>query len=156
MILSRILIIFILFFIGPSMPEQNTNLELIDYFSYAESIIVYKDSNTEEYNKHTPQFDLLLDSFLITCEGAHEMPAFGVSLHNETILALTKGTWIEFKFNKSLTHNEMPFSRLLIEVNGEYSGFNIIRYHNEEYSGRCFYFNLNTNMQKLYNTIVKM
>ena len=138
------------------MPEQKLNLELINYFNYAESIVVYKDNKSEEYNKDSHQFDIILESFLNTCEGVHEMPAFGVSLHNETMLARTNGTWIEFKFNKTLSHNEMPFSRLLIEVNGEYSGFNIIRYYDNEYNGRCFYLSLNNNMQNLYNTIMKI
>ena len=139
---------------GTPMTEQN--IYLINYFSYADSIIIYKNGEAEEFNNQTEEFNLLLDSFLNICKDHHEMPALGVSLHNETIEALNNGIWIEFRFNKIYTHNDMPFSRLLIEVNNEFSGFNIIRYHNNEYNGRCFYLNLNNNMSDLYNSIIKL
>ena len=84
-------------------------------------------------------------------EGSHEMPAFGVSLDNETRMAKQSGTWIELIYDKTYTHLDMPFDKLLIEVNPEFSGFNIIRHHNGEYSGRCYYINLDGNMQELYN-----
>ena len=81
------------------------------------------------------------------------MPAYGVSIDKDTRDALKTGLWLELKFSTTLTHNEMPFDSLLIEVDSEYSGFNIIRHHDNQYEGRCYYINLEKDMSSLYETI---
>ena len=50
---------------------------------------------------------------------------------------------------------EMLFSKLLINVNKDWTGFNIIRYYNGCYDGRCYYVDLiDANMENLYKTIL--
>ena len=59
-------------------------------------------------------------------------------------------------FEKTKVYNEMPFETLLINVEKDWSGFNIIRKHDSKYEGRCFYINLeNADMSKLYELLTQ-
>ena len=89
--------------------------------------------------------------------GAHEMPAYGVSLDRETRKAVKSGVWAEFVFDKALSSNGMPFEKLLVNVQPEWSGFNIIRYTAAHgYDGRCFYYDLvNKDMRLFYDCLMK-
>lgn len=83
------------------------------------------------------------------------MPAFGVSLNDITVQAMQRGVWVEFRFSEELTINELPFSRLLVEVKPDFSGFNVVRYTADRgYAGRCFYLDLRgSDMRDVYNYI---
>ena len=70
------------------------------------------------------------------------MPAFGVSLNDETIQAKQTGVWIELFYETTCLNNEMPFDSLLIQVEPENTGFNVIRKYDDKYDGRCFYIDL--------------
>lgn len=112
------------------------------------------DNKTNEFDKNSEEFMSIIETAVDMLENAHEMPAFGVSLDNETRQAKKQGTWLEIYFKGVNTHNEMPFERLLIEVNPEWTGFNIIRYYDGKYDGRCFYIDLvDNNMSELYNLL---
>ena len=87
--------------------------------------------------------------------GYHEMPAFGVSLDNETRQAMKQGVWLELKFGEVKSHNGMPFESLVIEVAPNYGGFNIIRQTDGKYEGRCFYVSLDGDMSILYNYLTQ-
>lgn len=150
MLLSKIFILIILIITGYNMPKlSNIN----DYFVYSNSITIYNNGQVVTFEQDTEQYETIMSAINTICQDSHEMPAFGVSLHNDTIIAIQSGIWLELSFDKEYTHNDMPFSKLLIEVNPDYSGFNIIRYHNNVYDGRCFYINLNNNMSTLYSRI---
>lgn len=124
-----------------------------DYFVYSNTITIYNNGNLITFEQNSEQYNAIIVGLNDICQDSHEMPAFGVSLHDETISAIQSGLWLELTFNREYSHNDMPFSKLLIEVNPEYSGFNIIRYHNNTYDGRCFYISLANNMSTLYTTI---
>ncbi|MBQ7880561.1 MAG: hypothetical protein IJ358_01800 [Clostridia bacterium] len=82
------------------------------------------------------------------------MPAFGVSIHNETINAMQKGVWLRLSYDETKWVNGMNFDTLLINVEPKYSGFNIIRRNDGLYEGRCYYIDLaNSTMQPLYDLI---
>lgn len=88
---------------------------------------------------------------------SYEMPAFGVSIHTETLNAIQKGVWLKLQYNGTQSANDMPFDELLIEVNYECEGFNIIRGNKGIFEGRCYYINLqNTSMTNLYNYLTKI
>ncbi|MBD5584862.1 MAG: hypothetical protein HDQ88_07255, partial [Clostridia bacterium] len=125
-------------------------------FDKAEKINVYNDGQVKTYNAGVQQYSDILNCWNETVKDAHDMPAFGVSLNNYTVEEMKKGLWVEFDFNKTLTHNEMPFERLLINVNDGNSGFNLIRYNGEcGYDGRCFYFDLvEKTTTDLYNLLL--
>ncbi len=140
MVLYRILIIFALLFSNIStIPMDNNILYII---STAEEIVIYQDGTETQLNSSEENFKSIAKELIKLSDTCREYPAFGVSLHNETVEAMKSGLWIEFKFPQTLTYNEMPFDTLVIEVIGEYSGFNIIRKFNDKYDGRCFHVNL--------------
>ena len=127
--------------------------QINDYFQHSENIIIYNNGESFSFGSDTANFDLIIDTINKMCHNSHEMPAFGVALNNETSEAIKSGHWIEFIFNQEYYHKDMPFSRLILNVNSEYSGFNIIRYHNGEYSGRCYYLDLTQDMSSLNDTL---
>ena len=89
-------------------------------------------------------------------QGSYPMPAYGVSLHNETIKALQKGVWVRFVFEEMQEENGLPFDELLINVEPEFCGFNIIRGQEGVYDGRCFYINLDGDMKEVYNFLTSL
>ena len=86
-------------------------------------------------------------------KGCHIMPAFGVSIHTETIKSLQQGVWLRLQYNGKKWVDGMDFDELLIEVQPDFSGFNIIRGNIGIYDGRCYYVDLSCNMKLLYNYI---
>lgn len=124
----------------------------------AKCIIIHSDGKIYEFHKGAADFENLLATWNEMIEGAHSMPAFGVSLNNLTIEELKGGLWIEFIFGTEKRINGMSFEKLLIAVNDSHQGFNLIRYTKKAgYDGRCYYLaligknmaNLATEMRKL-------
>ena len=127
------------------------NLEEVFADSYQIDLLINNekyeyDNNDQEYYKILVLFDEMLT-------GSRQVPDLGVSLDNETRKAIKNGVWLEFNYDITRYNNDLPFDSLLIEVNQNYGGFNIIRKYNNKYEGRCFYINLenNSRMNKLYN-----
>lgn len=150
MILCKILIIFILIFNNIQGLEMDNNI--LEITTTTDHIVVYKDNSIKEID--TISFEQIIDEIQHLSTTCREAPAFGVSLHDEIIAAKKTGLWIEFIFNKTITHNDMPFDSLLINIVGQYTGFNIIRRYNGKYDGRCFYIDLiNTNLSNLENIL---
>lgn len=126
---------------------------LYDFFTNSNRITLYKNGKNQTYEKGSPEYNYIMDSFLETIRDANEMPAFGVSMHKLTVEAMEQGTWIKFEFPEQMEHSEMPFDALLVNVVAEWQGFNIIRELNGKYSGRCYYLDLNKGtMQSLFDT----
>ena len=50
----------------------------------------------------------------------------------------------------------MDFEGLLIKVEKDWHGFNLIRKNNGKYDGRCFYLSLENSMDELYETLHKV
>ena len=138
------LVISILLFVnifGGNILDKDL-LNICDYFAMCKSITIYYDGKSQTFENGDDNFNWLLGELNSIGENSHEMPAFGVSLDNETRQALKNGVWIELNFDKEISHNEMPFEKLLINVIKDYTGINLIRYSDGEYSGRCFHLNL--------------
>lgn len=83
-------------------------------------------------------------------KGARKMPAFGVSLHDETVSAVNSGIWLRFKFSKKYEVDGMPFDEILVQVQKDMYGTNLIRGNDGRYEGRCFYLDLKNNCDKLF------
>lgn len=128
---------------------------LFDFFSKSNKITILNNGEEYIFKQHGLPYEDLLQSFLHTINNAHEMPAFGVSLHDETIKAMQEGLWLKFDFEEEQTHNEMSFSSLLINIVPDYQGFNLIREYQGRYEGRCFYLNLENDMSEIYDAIKK-
>ena len=128
--------------------------ELNQYFNASNELIIY--NNGVEHNCTKPEISALLQSLQQMLTNSHEMPALGVSLDSETRNELKSGLWLEFNYKTTQTYNDMPFDSLLIKVEPENCGFNIIRKYNNLYEGRCYYINLDCNMSDLYNKILEI
>lgn len=136
--------------------ENNNYKSLSDCFTYSKEIILYDDGNATTFQKGDDKYESILSSLLSITEGAHEMPAFGVSLDKETRKVLNDGFWIELVYDSEKTYNEFPFETLLINVHKEHQGFNIIRKVNGKYDGRCFYLDLSSDMSDLFETLTEI
>lgn len=124
---------------------------------YADGITVYNDGKQEMYRVGKDKFNEICAEWNCMLSEAHQMPAFGVSLHAETVKVLKEGVWVEFSFPQPLSSNGMPYEKLLINVKPEWRAFNIIRYTaSYGYDGRCFHYDLGgKDMSGFYNCIVK-
>ena len=132
--------------------------ELNEIVESSESINVYNDGEVAVYRQGELPYKQIVESWTVLCENAHEMPAFGVSLNNETIKAKEIGLWVEFVFDKQYSHNNMSFEKLLVKVEKEWQGFNIVRYNARDgYNGRCFFLDLGgKNMSEFYNILANL
>ncbi len=137
---------------------MSVEIDLDKAFNKAESINVYNDGDVTNYAEKQKQFEEILVCWNSMIDGARQMPAYGVSLNNETIAALKNGLWVEFVFSDVYESDGMPFEKLLIQVEKSYTGFNLIRYTTEYgYDGRCFYYDLvNKNMDDLYDILINL
>ncbi|MDE7163753.1 MAG: hypothetical protein K2O44_06780 [Clostridia bacterium] len=118
-------------------------IELEKLTDYAQSVNVICDGAAETYAVGTQEFKAICAEWNNMLDGAHEMPAFGVSLNDYTVKEMKSGVWVEFDFGSTLSANGMPFDRLLVNAQPEGYGFNIIRHTAESgYDGRCFYYDL--------------
>lgn len=133
-------------------------MEINDIFTEAEKINLYNYGDSTTYLVGQKPYEEIMLSWNELLSGSHEMPAYGVSLNRETVKRLNEGLWVEFDFGKQTEYNGMPFEKLLVEVNKDYYGFNIIRYtHSHGYDGRCFYIDLvNKNMCDFYNVLINI
>jgi len=133
-------------------------MEIEEVFDETEEIIVYNDGTKTSYGSGDDNFGTIMSSWKELLCGAHQMPAYGVSLNKETVKAMKSGLWTEFVFDGERKSNGMPFEKLLVNVVPDYYGFNLIRYNSEYgYDGRCFYVDLvNKDMSKFYNVLVNL
>lgn len=138
------------------MPYKFTEVsaDIYDTINDCQKIETYIDGEKYSFSSESDEYVDVLDEMNDMLNGSHEMPAFGVSLDNETKEAMKSGVWIKLVYNKTYTHNEMTFDTLLIEVQKDWSGFNIYRGNKGIYEGRCFYINLvDNNMDILYDLV---
>lgn len=137
---------------------MSIQVELNEVFEKSDKIVIYKDGQKNEYDNGSAVYGGILAEWSSLIDGAHEMPAFGVSLDRETQKELNSGLWVEFEFPQTYSTNGMPYSKLLINVVSSFYGFNLIRYQKEYgYDGRCFYYDLaGKDMSKFYDYILKI
>ena len=143
--------IFLLLFLPGGKVQSVENVA--DSFNYANKIQVIIDNEKTELNLGDEKFNLVLNVLNKITEYAHDMPAFGVSLDELTKEEMKSGLWLELEFETTMIYNEMPFEALLIKVEKDISGFNLIRRNNGNYEGRCFYLSLDGSMNELYELI---
>ena len=132
--------------------------ELNEIISSSETINVYNDGVVTSYRQGETSYNQIVEGWKELCENAREMPAFGVSLNNETIEARGVGLWVEFVFDLPHTHSNMTFEKLLLKVEKQWQGFNIVRYNSQGgYSGRCFFLDLaGGNMSQFYDILANL
>ncbi|MBR5012697.1 MAG: hypothetical protein IKY15_02025 [Clostridia bacterium] len=83
-------------------------------------------------------FEGTIKNLINLFQSARLMPAFSVSLHNETIDALKEGKWLKLTFLHQQNVNGLLFDGLVFQIN-ETSGMNLIREYEGKFEGRCLY-----------------
>lgn len=133
-------------------------MELCDIVNVSESIIIYNNGEITEYGKNDLPYNQIVEGWKELTKTAREMPAFGVSLDNETVEAMKAGLWVEFVFDKQYSHSAMTFEKLLVRVEKSWQGFNIVRYNTQGgYSGRCYFLDLiGKDMSKFYDILANL
>lgn len=132
--------------------------EIYSVFDQSEVISVYDGGVKTSYSSGSDGYGKILNGWNDMIAGSHQMPAFGVSINDLTVKEMQTGKWVEFEFGKKLTCCGMPFEKLLVAVNKDYYGFNLIRYESERgYDGRCFYLDLvGKNMGEFYDLLCNL
>ena len=129
--------------------------ELKDIGTTAESINVYNNGEITVYRQNETPYSKIVAGWETLIENAREMPAFGVSLHDETMRVINVGLWVEFVFDKQYIHSNMKFEKLLVKVESSWCGFNIVRFNVQGgYSGRCYFIDLvGKDMSQFYDIL---
>ena len=128
---------------GNYMKQQTIQQYLVNY-NKAEVIINNISYDIENDNKLNKVLNEMLTN-------SRRMPAFGVSIHIDIINSMRRGTWLKLKYAETQWLDEMNFDELLIRVEPDYNGFNIIRGNKGIYRGRCYYIDLyDRTMDELY------
>ncbi len=134
--------------------NMNTFDNVSYYFSKTTQINIICDNNYIACDKKLQ--DVVIDSLQLITTDSHQMPAYGVSIDHETRECMKSGLWLELYFDGEQIFEDMPFERLLISVNPSDMGFNLIRYHDEVYDGRCFHLSLKGTTKPLYDTLLNI
>lgn len=116
--------------------------EIFEIILQADKVAVYSDGKKTEYSAGTAEFSEILGAWNTTIKGAHQMPAFGVSIDKLTREEMKAGHWVEFHFPQEQHSNGLPFNSLLLAVRPEYRGVNLVRGGEGQYQGRCIYVDL--------------
>lgn len=122
------------------------------YFPQITQITIINDNNHIVCDKKSQ--DIVINVLQLTTSDSHQMPAYGVSIDHETRECMKSGLWLELYFDSKQIFEDMPFERLLISINPSDMGFNLIRYHDGIYDGRCYHLSLNGTTAQLYDTLL--
>ena len=121
--------------------NENENT-IVDCLIFIESFEIFEDGERKLILTTDKQFNQIYNSVYELFLSSRLMPAFGVSLHDETLNEITKGDWLQINFKKEMNKNGLPFNSLLFKIE-EVNGFNLIRLYENKYDGRCLYLDLN-------------
>lgn len=124
---------------------------LPDLFDQVKAVEIY--NNGELVNLSSDEFDKFENLFSDALENSRQTPAYGVSIHDLTIKEMKSGIWLRFKFEQTIYKSQMPFDELLMKIDKNSYGVNIIRGNNGRYEGRCYYLELENNFDNLYDFI---
>ena len=116
--------------------------EVFEIIPQAKSVAVYLDGAKSEFPAGSTEFAAIVSGWTKMTEGAHQMPAFGVSIDKLTREEMKSGKWVEFCFSSVRHSNGLPFDALLLTVRTEYRGVNLVRNWEGLYQGRCIYVDL--------------
>lgn len=152
----RKILLVLMFLVSLIVPksEYKEYTNITSSFNDSVQVEVIVDNFSFVFNKGTNEYANILNEFNKTIFNSHEVPSLGVSIDELTKEEKKTGVWLEFKFNQINYSSDMPFEYLLINVNLDYYGFNIIRKYDDKYEGRTYYVNLVNNMNNLYHYLV--
>lgn len=127
---------------------------LPDCLSEANMVKAYQ--NGQEISMEAEQHSQFLAYFNAAISDCREAPAFCVSLHDNTMKEFETGIWIKFIFSETQVAQGMPFDSLLMHIEKDSSGVNLMRGNQDVYNGRCFYLDLQHNFNELYDYLLSL
>ena len=111
---------------------------LIDTLKNIDSFEIFENGKQKKILINDKKFNKIKTSLEDLFSNSKLMPAFGVSLHNETLKEMMKGNWLQINFSNEINISGMLFNALLIKLE-KTNGVNLIRLYNNKYEGRCIY-----------------
>ena len=127
--------------------------KLTDSFAQYSQMVITIENEQYSLEKGNDKAEVILKALKKITKNANEMPAFGVSIDDLTREDMRCGVWLELVFDVPCKYEGMDFDALLIKVEKNNYGFNLIRKNNGKYDGRCFYLSLDGSMDDLYDMI---
>ncbi len=127
--------------------NDNEN-NLADILDNIESFSIFTNGKTNVIDFKMGKFLNVKNKLKDVFNHARLMPAFGVSLHEETQRELESGNWLQINFQNEQTQNGLSFNSLLFKLE-ETQGFNLIRLFNKKYEGRCLFLDLDETIDLL-------
>ena len=92
--------------------NDNEN-SLVDIVEKIESFKVFENGQIRMIRQQDEFFYKVKSNIKALFIQSRLMPAFGVSLHNETIQELKKDCWLKINFKHKIEKSGLPFSSLL-------------------------------------------
>lgn len=123
-------------------------VKFIDVLTSADTITVYKNGNKVDINKE--EFNR---QFRFMVEHAYYMPGMGIAKDSIIQKELKKGYWVEFGYLSKKTFAEYDFTSLILRLQPDLDGFNVVRGVNGKYEGKTFYLKLATMSTDFYDYI---
>ena len=108
---------------------------------YVENFDIFSNGEIEKIDKYNNKFNGIVLNLKRVFKEGFLLPAFGVSMHQETLNELESGKWLQINFNEEQIQNGLNFNSLLFKLETT-QGFNLIRKFQDRYDGRCLYLNL--------------
>lgn len=147
--LACIFLCLFCFFNGGYMRFDNLTYS----FRVANKMIVSFSGTDYVFEKGNDKFEKVILAIEKIVVDSHEMPAFCVSIDEETRKEKTKGIWIELLFDSPCKHDGMDFESLLFKVEENNYAISLIRKYNGKYEGRCFHLSLASSTKQLYDAV---
>ena len=124
------------------MPSKNINQinNIQDCFNNSTTINLIIDGDFKTFNQNSKQYKNYVDIVKTT--------------KKLTKQEIKNGVWIQFNFDRVYKNSQMPFDGLLIKIENQSYGLNLIRKYNNKYDGRCFYLNLEIDTSNFYNELL--
>lgn len=126
-----------------SLPEALGQASQVNAYRDGQEIVMTESEKAQLQEK----VDLVFQDAIL-------MPALGVSLDEQTKQDMQQGLWLQFEYGDIKVCNELPFDTLLIHVEKDFTGLNVIRGNQGNYWGRCFYLGLKSDMNELYDFLI--
>ncbi|MBR6779048.1 MAG: hypothetical protein IKM43_02735 [Clostridia bacterium] len=128
--------------------NDNTNT-ILDTFEYISQIEMIENGQKQIVFADNKDFLKLKTKLFQAFANSRIEPAFGVSIHDETLKEMKTDKWIKICFNTTLQKSDLPFTALLFKLDYVH-GINLIREYNKKYDGRCIYISFE-DKQNLHN-----
>lgn len=116
---------------------------LVDIVDNIKSLEIFENGNIKLIEATDESFFKIKTNLTDLFSSSRLMPAFGVSMHNETLNEIQKDCWLKINFQNEVEKSGLPFNALIFKLE-QVQGFNLIRLHNNNYEGRCLYLDLDS------------